>query len=92
MNSVVTPEWIAERVRKQLHGLRCFYVRFDNSKRHGRRPVQRFAALGVVFPSGSVAIETDDLERKGYDSMTDLIEDLSQHGKVEVKELGEVGA
>ena len=68
---------------------RCFLVRFDNSKRHGRYPVQHHEAYGVEFPEGEVAINTR-VQRIGYMSMTDMMETLSGYGNVEVQELGEV--
>ena len=87
----VTPDWIAERVRKQLHGaFRCFQLHFIGAKRPGRRGVQHLDAYGVVFPSGHVVVDTDELARKGYESMTDLLESLNTYGTVEIEELGEM--
>ena len=72
------------------HGFRCFHIRITNIKRQGRRGVQTVEADGVQFPSGHVVIDTDDLPRKGYASMDDLMESLSQYGPVDIEESGEV--
>ena len=72
------------------HTFRCFHLRVDNSKRHGRRPLEYIETYGVVFPCGRVAVAMDDLPRKGYENMDDLMESLSQYGKVEIEEVGEV--
>lgn len=69
---------------------RCFHIRITNIRRQGRRGMQTVEADGVQFPSGHVVIDTDDLPRKGYASMDDLLESLAQYGPVDVEEVGEV--
>ena len=39
---------------------------------------------------GHVVVDTDELVRKGYESMTDLLELLNMYGTVEIEELGEM--
>ena len=68
---------------------RCFTIRITNTKRQGRRGVQHLEAYGVVFPSGHVVIDAD-LPRRGYESMSDLLETLSQYGTVGIEEACEV--
>ena len=86
--------WLAELARRQRLrslGFRCFHLRFTaEHMRRGRRITQHIESDGVCFPSGHVVLDTDELERKGYESMTDMMESLGLYGTVTVEDVGGV--
>lgn len=72
-----------EVAREQLP--RRFRLTFDNSKKHGRFPMQTHSAFGCEFPEGLIAIGTNAFGRKGFESMQEMREAMGYFGDVKIE-------
>jgi len=63
-----------------LHRMRRFVVVFNNRKHHGAHPIQSHTAEGCVSTDGEVAIFTENFNRRGFRSMSEMVGALEQYG------------
>ncbi len=64
------------------HLPRRFRLTFDNFKRHGAYPVETHTSFGCEFPDKTVAINTNDFGRKGFESIREMRAVMGTYGNV----------
>ena len=61
-----------------------FTLTFSNSKKHGLRPIQTHHCQGVLYASGHIHLDTQDLRVVHFASLSQMCEYLEQFGYFKV--------
>lgn len=57
-----------------------FELTFSNSKKHGLRPIQTHRCQGVLYNSGHVHIDTQNVRQTYFSTLSQMCEYLEQFG------------
>lgn len=77
-----------ERMKR---GRGMFLVEFDNRKKHGRYPIQKYEAEGTLYSSGHIHIDTTGLRVTDFTSFQQMLDYLSEFGSAAVVWLDDPG-
>ncbi len=80
MQSIISPVSILENAPAQ--GL--FELTFSNSKKHGMRPIEAHHCQAVLYSSGHVHLDTQNLRVTSFNTLSQMCEYLEQFGYFKV--------
>lgn len=84
----INPETYIDRMmeapEEEVPPYGLFHLSFNNKRRQGRSGLQTRYCQGVLFESGRVHLDTNELQHNSFDTLDDLQEYLKQFGSFHI--------
>lgn len=70
---------------KEVPPYGLFHLSFNNRKRQGKRGLQTCYCQGVLYESGHIHLDTNQLQPNTFDTLSEMEEHLEQYGSFHVQ-------